>query len=53
MIIRAAEPDDAPAICDIWNPLIRDTTVTFTDEVRESQEISTLIKVRLGVFFRC
>ena len=50
MIIRAAEPDDAPAICDIWNPLIRDTTVTFTNEVRESQEISTLIKVRLGVF---
>ena len=51
MIIRAAEPDDAPAICDISNPLIRDTTVTFTNEVREPQEISALIKVRIGAFF--
>lgn len=30
MIIRPATPDDADQICDIWNPIIRDTTITFT-----------------------
>lgn len=30
MIIRAAQPRDAAGIADIWNPLIRDSAVTFT-----------------------
>ncbi|GAW35176.1 N-acyltransferase YncA [Roseovarius sp. A-2] len=30
MIIRRAANEDIPAILDIWNPLIRDTSVTFT-----------------------
>lgn len=30
MLIRPATPLDAPQICDIWNPIIRDTTITFT-----------------------
>lgn len=30
VILRAARPADAPAIAAIWNPVIRDTTITFT-----------------------
>ncbi len=30
MLIRPATPSDATQICDIWNPIIRDTTITFT-----------------------
>lgn len=30
MILRPAQAGDIPAILDIWNPLIRDTSVTFT-----------------------
>lgn len=30
MIIRAATPADAAAVCDIANPIIRDTLITFT-----------------------
>ena len=32
MQIRPARPDDAEAIAEVWNPFIRDTLVTFTDE---------------------
>lgn len=32
MILRAARPADAPLIAAIWNPVIRDTTITFTTE---------------------
>jgi L-amino acid N-acyltransferase YncA len=51
MIIRPAQADDAQAICDIWNPLIKDTAVTFTDEIKTVQSISDLIKTRDGAFF--
>ncbi len=51
MSIRAAAPEDAQAICAIWNPIIRDTTVTFTDTPKLAEDISTLIKVRAGAFF--
>ncbi|WP_375265261.1 GNAT family N-acetyltransferase [Planktotalea sp.] len=50
MIVRAASPTDAQAICDIWNPIIRDTTVTFTDEAKTPPAISDLIKLRAGAF---
>lgn len=30
MILRRANAADAVAICDIWNPVIRDTMITFT-----------------------
>ncbi|SEL77644.1 phosphinothricin acetyltransferase [Roseovarius azorensis] len=30
MIIRPATPGDIPAILAIWNPLVRETSVTFT-----------------------
>ena len=29
-MIRSATPADAAQICDIWNPIIRDTLITFT-----------------------
>jgi L-amino acid N-acyltransferase YncA len=34
-MIRSATQEDAPAICAIYNPYIRDTTITF-----EEQEVS-------------
>ncbi|WGI20929.1 N-acetyltransferase family protein [Amylibacter sp. IMCC11727] len=30
MKIRHAKPSDARQICDIWNPIIRNTMITFT-----------------------
>ncbi len=51
MIVRVARSADAQAICDIWNPIIRDTSVTFTDEVKTAPEISELIKLRAGAFW--
>ncbi len=37
MIIRRAEARDIPAILNIWNPLIRDTSVTFTTVEKTAQ----------------
>lgn len=42
MSIRAATPSDAPGIADIWNPAIRDTTVTFNPVEKTMAEIAAL-----------
>ena len=39
MEIRPAAPTDAPQICDIWNPIIRDTTITFTTTEKTPADI--------------
>jgi phosphinothricin acetyltransferase len=39
MILRAARPEDAPAICRIANAIIRDTLVTFTTRERHPDEV--------------
>ncbi|MFY0692138.1 MAG: N-acetyltransferase [Paracoccaceae bacterium] len=41
--IRPAAPEDASAICAIWNPIIRDTTITFTTREKTAGEIAEMI----------
>jgi len=45
-MIRDAQPTDAKAICDIWNPIIRDTTITFTTTPKAPADIADLISER-------
>lgn len=46
MIVRPAEVEDADAIAAIWNPMIRDTAVTFNSVEKSASDISDLIRVR-------
>jgi L-amino acid N-acyltransferase len=46
LTLRDATPDDAPAICDIWNPIIRDTVITFNPVQRSAAEIAAMITER-------
>lgn len=39
-MIRTATPNDAQAICDIWNPVIETTTITFTTEQKTEASIA-------------
>ena len=50
MIIRRAEAVDVPAILDIWNPLIRDTSVTFTTVEKTAQGLADDLAVRGDAF---
>jgi phosphinothricin acetyltransferase len=43
LIIRPAAADDAPAIAAFWNPMIRDTLVTFNSVERTPPEIAGMI----------
>ena len=47
-MIRQAVRGDAAAIAAIWNPLIRDTLVTFQPHPRTPAEIAALITARAG-----
>lgn len=40
MIIRPAAPADAPKVAVIWNPIIRDTAVTFNSTEKTVQELA-------------
>lgn len=40
MILRQAGPGDIPAILAIWNPIIRDTAVTFTTVEKTPQALA-------------
>jgi L-amino acid N-acyltransferase YncA len=42
-LIRPARPDDAQAIAEIWNKIIRDTIVTFTTAEKDPHAIATAI----------
>lgn len=46
MNIRPAAPGDYPAICALWNPLIRDTTIIFHSEERDSAKVDEIIMGR-------
>lgn len=46
LTLRAATSSDAPAIAAIWNPIIRDTVITFNPVERAPAEIATLIDTR-------
>lgn len=45
-MIRAARPADAAAIAAFWNPLIRDTVVTFSPLEKSAAEIAGMIATR-------
>ncbi|WP_299364417.1 GNAT family N-acetyltransferase [uncultured Paracoccus sp.] len=45
-MIRSARAADAPGIAAIWNPIIRDTVVTFWPTEREPGEIAEMIAAR-------
>lgn len=45
-MIRSAQPADAPAIAAFWNPLIRDTAVTFSPLEKSEAEIAEMIATR-------
>jgi len=45
-MIRAATPQDAPWIAEIWNDVIRDTLITFTTEEKTQDAIADLIANR-------
>jgi phosphinothricin acetyltransferase len=44
--IRHATPTDAPAICALWNPIIRDTIITFNPVQKSEGEIASMITDR-------
>ena len=44
--ILPASVDDAEAIVAIWNPVIRDTTVTFNSVEKSSTDVAAMIKDR-------
>lgn len=46
MIIRSAERGDASRIAAIWNPMIRETAVTFNAVEKSATDIAELIEAR-------
>lgn len=44
MIIRPAKLKDAGVICAIWNPIIRDTLVTFNPVEKTPESVSHMLK---------
>ncbi|WFE73398.1 GNAT family N-acetyltransferase [Roseinatronobacter sp. S2] len=48
LTLRDATVDDAACICDIWNPIIRDTVITFNPVERSPAEIASMIRDRQG-----
>lgn len=51
MILRAAGPDDAPAVTTLWNAMIRDTAATFTTQEWTVAAMATRITERRGAFW--
>lgn len=45
-MIRLATPQDAAAICHIWNHYIRETTVTFLPDEKSVAEVTALIETQ-------
>lgn len=50
MRIRQADPEDIPQILGIWNPLIRDTSVTFTTVEKTHDGLAADIDARGPAF---
>ena len=44
--IRPATPGDIPALLALWNPIIRDTTVTFSSEEKTVETLGAMIAER-------
>lgn len=45
-MIRPALADDAAAVADFWNPMIRDTLVTFNPVEKSVPDIAAMIETR-------
>ena len=41
-MIRQAQAADTPAIAALWNPVIRDTTITFTSAVKTADGLAKI-----------
>lgn len=48
VVIRPARAADAASIAAIWNPIIRDTTITFTTVEKTPDDIARMIAERDG-----
>ncbi len=46
MIIRPAGAADIPALLALWNPIIRDTTITFSSEEKTPESLAAMIAER-------
>lgn len=46
LTIRQARPEDVPALLAIWNPIIRDTLVTFNADEKSPDELRAMIETR-------
>lgn len=49
-MIRTARPDDATAIAAIWNPIIADTSITFTTQPKTETGVKAVIAERGAAF---
>ncbi|MHC0053875.1 GNAT family N-acetyltransferase [Actibacterium sp. D379-3] len=45
-MIRAAGPGDIPAIMSIWNPVIRDTLITFNPQEKTAADLAHLLAAK-------
>lgn len=45
-MIRPATPADIPAILAIWNPLIADTTITFSPTLQTAESVAAMLSSR-------
>ncbi|MCR8722973.1 GNAT family N-acetyltransferase [Frigidibacter sp. ROC022] len=45
-MIRPARAEDVPALLALWNPVIRDTIVTFSSEEKTADSLSAMIAAR-------
>jgi len=50
MLIRPARSSDLPAVQDMWNAMIRDTTATFTTLLKTPPEMAALLEGRPEAF---
>ena len=46
MTIRPVRDEDFAAIVEFWNPLIRETTVTFSSEEKTLEELAAMVLAR-------
>lgn len=44
MILRAATVQDAPGIASVWTPVVTDSLITFSTQVRSPDQIAALIE---------
>lgn len=45
-MIRPARPEDIPALLDIWNPIIRETMVTFASVAKTAEDLQEMIRTK-------